>query len=114
MVMSPDGNERWRLEGYLPKDEFQAYLELGLARVAFMEKNWKEAERHYSNVLGQHSDSKFTPEAIYYKGVSRYSASHDSGELAATAQALNERYPGNQWQLRSLPWLKEKTESTTG
>ena len=112
--MNPDGVERWRLEGYLPKNEFQAYLELGLARVAFVRKDWTAAEQHFSAVLDQHRNSKFIPEAIYYKGVSRYSASHDGGELAATAQTFNERYPGNQWQLRLLPWLKEKTESTTG
>lgn len=112
--MDSDGHERWRLEGYLPKDEFQTYLELGLARVAFMKKDWAAAEKHLSTVLDQHPDSKFVPEAIYYKGVCRYSASHDGGELAQTAATLNERFAGNQWQIRSLPWLKEKSESTTG
>jgi outer membrane protein assembly factor BamD (BamD/ComL family) len=112
--MDPEGHERWRLEGYLPKDEFRVYLELGLARVAFMKKDWAAAEQHFSRVLDQHPNSKFVPEAVYYRGVSRYSASHDGGELAATAQILNEKYPGNEWQLRSLPWLREKSESTTG
>jgi outer membrane protein assembly factor BamD (BamD/ComL family) len=112
--MDPNGEERWRLEGYLPKDDFQAYLELGLARVAFMRKDWATAEKHFSNVLERHPNSKFAPEAVYYKGVSRYSASHDGAELAATADTLNQKYMGNEWQLRSLPWLREKTESTTG
>ena len=112
--MDPDGNERWRLEGYLPKDDFQAYLELGLARVAFMKKDWATAERHFDNVLERHPASKFAPEAVYYKGVSRYSASHDGSELASTAVALNEKYSGNEWQLRSLPWLKERSETTSG
>lgn len=112
--MDPEGKERRRLEGYLPKDEFHAFLELGLARVSFMKKDWGAAETHYSKVVDEHPNSKFTPEAIYYKGVSRYSASHDSGELASVARTLNERFPGNQWQLRSIPWLKEKSESTVG
>ena len=112
--MDSEGNERWRLEGYLPKDEFRVYLELGLARVAFMKKDWGAAETHYSKVIDQHPDSKFVPEAIYYKSVCRYSASHDSGELANTASELNEKYPGNQWQLRSVPWLREKSEGTSG
>jgi outer membrane protein assembly factor BamD (BamD/ComL family) len=113
-VLDPQGEERWRLEGYLPKDEFQAYLELGLARVAFMKKDWAAAEKHFSNVLEQHADSKFVPEATYYKGVTRYSVSHDSSELATTASTLNERFPGNEWQLRSLPWLKEKGDTASG
>jgi thioredoxin family protein len=114
MVMDPDGHERWRLEGYLPKEEFQTYLELGLARVAFMKKDWSAAEHHFSTVLDQHPNSKFVPVAVYYKGVSRYSASHDGGELAQTAATLSEKFPGNEWQLRSQPWLREKSESTTG
>jgi len=40
IILDWKGNERFRMEGYLPKDEFRAQLELGLARVAFMNKNW--------------------------------------------------------------------------
>jgi len=112
--MDPEGHERKRLEGYLPKDEFQTFLELGLARVAFMKKDWAAAESHLTNIVDKHSASKFVPEAIYYRGVSRYSSSHDSGELAQTASTLSEKFAGNEWQLRSLPWLKEKSESTSG
>ena len=114
LIMDPEGKERFRLEGYLPKDEFGAFLELGLARVAFMRKDWATAEAYYSKILDEDPSSKFVPEAVYYKGVSRYSASHESAELANTATILSERFPGNQWQLRSLPWLKEKSESTAG
>jgi outer membrane protein assembly factor BamD (BamD/ComL family) len=112
--MDAEGNERRRLEGYLPRDEFQAYLEIGLARVAFMQKDWATAETHYASVLDKFPNSKFAPEAIYYKGVSRYSSTHDSGELATTASVLNEKFAGNEWQLRSIPWLREKSESTSG
>ena len=45
LIFDPKGVERSRLEGYLPKDEFRAWLELGLARVAFMSKAWAEAEK---------------------------------------------------------------------
>jgi hypothetical protein len=114
IVMDAEGNERWRLEGYLPKDEFHAHLEMGLARVAFMKKDWADAERRYGDIVGRHPDSAYASEAVYYKGVSRYSASHDGGDLANTADELSERFPGSEWQLRSIPWLKEKSESTTG
>jgi hypothetical protein len=112
--MDPEGEERSRLEGYLPRDEFAAWLEMGLARVAFMKKDWADTESHLDNVLNAHSNSTFVPEAIYYKGVSRYSSSHDSTELAKTANYLNEEFPGHEWQLRSIPWLKEKSEPTSG
>jgi hypothetical protein len=105
--MDPNGEERWRLEGYLPKDEFGAWLEMGLARVAFMNKDWATAETRLNDVLNDNPDSKFAPEAIYYKGVSRYSAVHEATELANTAVVLKDKYPGNEWQLRSIPWLSE-------
>jgi outer membrane protein assembly factor BamD (BamD/ComL family) len=114
LILDSDGSERWRLEGYLPKDEFHAFLELGLARVGFMKKDWATAEKHFSNVLENHPDSKFASQAVYYRGVSRYSASHAHQELANTAAALNEKYNGDEWQMRSLPWLREKGESTSG
>jgi hypothetical protein len=75
MVMDSAGNERWRLEGYLPKNDFEAFLELGLARVAFMKKDWVTAEQHFSRVAD--SGSIYAAEGVYYAGVSRYSHSHD-------------------------------------
>jgi hypothetical protein len=69
--MDPEGKERWRLEGYLPKDEFRAFLEMGLARVGFMRKNFADAETRYSGVVQNHPDSKYAPEALYWQGVSR-------------------------------------------
>ena len=114
MVMDSEGNERFRLEGYLPKDEFNAWLELGLARVAFMEKDWATAQKHFENVLTQFPDSKFAPQATYFRGVSKYSASHDGTDLANTASELSEKFSGTEWQLRSIPWLTEKSESKAG
>ena len=114
VVMDADDKERWRLEGYLPKDDFRTFLEMGLARVAFIKKGWADAERRYTAVIDNQPDSYYAPQAVYYRGVSRYSASHDAAELAKTGKVLTEQYPGNEWQLRSIPWLHEKSETTTG
>ena len=102
--MDPEGEERWRLEGYLSRDEFRADLEMGLARVAFMKKDWADAERRYADILERYPNSKFAPEAIYYKGVSRYSASHDGADLAAVAKTFDEKYQDTPWAMRSRPW----------
>lgn len=40
IVLSPEGKERRRTEGYLPKEEFHPQLEMGRARVALMRKRW--------------------------------------------------------------------------
>ncbi len=105
--MDRDGEERWRLEGYLPKEEFRADLEMGLGRVAFMKKDWAEAEQRFNAVAENYPDSKFVAQAVYYRGVSRYSASHDGAELGNTARALADKFPGTEWQLRSLPWAAD-------
>ncbi len=104
LILDADGEERWRLEGYLPKEEFRANIEMGLGRVAFMKKDWAAAEQHFNAVAENNADSKFAAQAVYYRGVSRYSASHDGAELGNTAKALAEKYEGTEWQLRSIPW----------
>jgi len=93
LVMDSEDKERWRLEGYLPKDEFRAFLEMGLARIAFVKKNWADAEHRYAAVIENFPSSFYAPQAIYYRGVSRYSASYDHSELANTGALLTERYP---------------------
>jgi hypothetical protein len=105
LVLDPAGKERSRLEGYLPKEEFIVHLKIGLARLALSRKDWTNAAERYENVVTAHPDSKFAPQAIYYRGVSRYSGSHDHNDLGNTAAELKEKYEGNEWQLRSIPWL---------
>lgn len=78
---------------------------MGLARTALSRKDWPEAERRFDNVVNDHPNSKYAPQAIYYRGVSRYSASHDHHDLGNTATELKEKHEGNEWQLRSIPWL---------
>lgn len=80
---------------------------MGLARLALAKKDWAEAERRYNDVVEEHSNSAYAAQAVYYRGVSRYSVSHDSADLSNTAAVLQENYEGDQWQLRSIPWLKE-------
>ena len=80
---------------------------MGLARLALVKKKWAEAERRYNDVAENYPNSKYAPQAVYYRGVSRYSVSHESSDLGNTAITLKERYEGDQWQLRSIPWMKE-------
>jgi hypothetical protein len=105
LIMDPDGNERWRLEGYLSKNEFRVNLEMGLARVAYIKKDLADAERRYGDIVERYPDSKFAPEAVYWKGVSRYSQSHDHNALGDVAATFTEKYKDSIWAEKSLPWL---------
>ena len=104
LILEPEGKERWRLEGYLPKEEFRANLGMGLARVAVMRKDWTDAEGRYTAVIKRFPDSKFTPEAVYWQGVSRYSATSDHNALGDVAGTFTEKYQDSISALKSIPW----------
>jgi TolA-binding protein len=105
IILDPNGKERFRIEGYLPKDEFRAQLELALARVAFMSKNWADAERRYTEVLERYPESKAAPEALYWKGVSHYKATNDHTVLGELPGQFQEKYPDSEWSLKTAAWV---------
>ena len=105
IILDPNGKERFRIEGYLPKDEFRAQLELALARVAFMSKNWADAERRYAEVLERYPQSKSAPEALYWKGVSHYKATNDHTVLGELPGMFQEKYPDGIWALKTAAWV---------
>lgn len=104
LILEAKGIERERNEGYLPNAEFRARLEMGLARIAFMHKQWGEAERRYDEVAGRYSNTTAAPEAIYWRGVSRYKATNDHAALNQVADELKEKFQGSVWTLKSSIW----------
>ena len=107
LICDSKGTERYRIEGYLPKDEFDAQLEMALARIAFKEKKWSDAERIYSRVLEKYPNTSSAPEAHYWKVAARFQATHDHTVFGPAAQELQERWPQSVWAKKALPWLKE-------
>jgi hypothetical protein len=104
LVLDANGMERLRIEGYLPKTEFRAQLEMGLARVAFMQKQWADAERRYAEVVERYPDSKVAPEALYWRGVSHYKRTNDHTVLGETANTFAEKYQDSVWALKASVW----------
>jgi len=104
IILDPNGKERFRIEGYLPKDEFRAQLELGLARVAFMSKDFADAERRFSEVVARYPESKAAPEALYWKGVSHYKTTNDHTVLGEMPGQFQENYPDSIWAAKTAAW----------
>ena len=102
--MDSDGKERWRIEGYLPKDEFRAQLEMGLARIAFMHKQWADAEQRYAGIIERYLDTAAAPEAVYWMGVSQYKRTNDHTVLGRVAEQLNQKYPESAWAKKASVW----------
>jgi TolA-binding protein len=102
--MNPSGEERWRIEGYLPKNEFRSQLEIGLARISFMDKQWVDAEQGYAQVIERYPETAAAPEAVYWRGVSRYKRTNDHTVLGGVAKELGERYPQSVWAQKASVW----------
>jgi TolA-binding protein len=104
--MDENGVERVRNEGYLPREEFRTWLENTLGRLAFMHKEWGEAEKRYSEVVAKNPNTHAAPEAIYWRGVSRYKASQNHAVLEQVAKELKEKYPDSIWTIRASAWAE--------
>lgn len=104
IVMDANGVERARLEGYLSRIEFRAWLEMGLARLAFMKKRWEEAEAKYSEVVERYADTSLAPEAVYWRGVCQYKRTNDHTVLGQVPEQLNARYKDSVWALKASVW----------
>ena len=104
LIFDADGAERHRIEGYLPNAEFRAQLELGLARVAFMHKQWVDAERRYGEIVRNYPDSATAPEALYWQGVSRYKGTNDHAALGELAQRFKKKYQDSIWSEKASVW----------
>lgn len=105
LIMDTNGIERVRNEGYLPKTEFRAWLEMGLARLAFIRKAWDESERRYDQVTTRFPKSWSAPEAVYWRGVSRYKK-NDRASLGETAAVLKQNYPESLWAQKASVWTR--------
>ena len=106
LLFDSEGKERVRLEGYLTNSDFVAALTSGLGRIAFVHKKFTDAERCYDDVVTRFGQSHFGPEAMYWRGVARYSATHDHAALQKAAKELASTYPSSVWASKATPWLR--------
>jgi TolA-binding protein len=104
LILDSDGEERHRIEGFLPKDDFLSQLELGLAKAAFQRQNYAEAERLYRELVETFPSTDAAPEALYWAGVAKYKGTGDPSALAATTAAFRERYQGSTWAKKASVW----------
>ena len=106
LLLDPAGQERHRIEGFLPADDFLAQITLGLAHSAFARGEFAEAERWYREVVEKYAPTEAAPEALYWAGVSRYKGTGDASALAETADQFSRRYQGTSWAKKASVWAK--------
>jgi hypothetical protein len=96
--------ERHRIEGFLPVDDFLAQLAFGMARVAFSGGRFDDAERRFRAIVDDYPSTDAAPESLYWAGVSRYKGTNDASALAETARHFRERYQDSSWAKKSSVW----------
>ena len=104
LLVDKNGQERHRIEGFLPADDFLAQLALGRAHAAFAAGNHAEAAKLFDEVVATYSSTEAAPEAQYWAGVSRYKASGDPAVLKETARKFRERYQDTSWAKKASVW----------
>lgn len=105
LALDSDGIEHYRIEGFLPADDFLAQLMLGSARMAFDAGQWAEAERRYREIVEKLPNTDAAAEALYWAGVAPYKATGNPASLKATAQAFRQRYRDTSWAKKASVWI---------
>jgi hypothetical protein len=103
LVIDSKGEERHRVEGFLPADDLIAQLALGLGHADFEHGRFAEAQRRFES-LTNHTSPDIAAEALYWAGVARYKATGDAAALGETAREFDHRYTGTSWAKKASVW----------
>jgi TolA-binding protein len=104
LVVDAKGEERHRIEGFLPADDFLAQLALGAAHAAFAAGDFAGAARMFDDIVSKYPSTDAAPEAQYWAGVSRYKATGDASALKETARRFTERFQDTSWAKKASVW----------
>ena len=104
LQLDSNGEEQWRMEGFLPLDDFLGQLMLGRAHMDFKQEKCAEAEKRFREIVEKLPNTDAAPEALYWAGVSKYKASNDPAALKETTKAFSERYKDSSWAKKASIW----------
>ena len=104
LIVDANGQERHRVEGFLPVDDFIPQLQLGAAHTAFANGDYQTAALLFDQILKEHPSNDAAAEAQYWAGVSRYKAPGDAGALKETARQFSERFQASSWAKKASVW----------
>lgn len=86
-----------RRNGFMPPEEFSAWLRIALGDRALTRGRYDEAAAWFNEAGRQFAQSAFTPRALYWEGVARYKQSGDHTALYQPWVELVKRYPDSAW-----------------
>lgn len=98
------GREHQRTVGFLPPADMIGSVLLGMGKVCLDNGQFNEAVIQFNTLLNGCPKSAAAPEAVYLRGVARFSASHDPAALKDIYQQLSSQYPESEWTRRAEPF----------
>jgi tetratricopeptide (TPR) repeat protein len=101
VIADDQGKVHYRVEGYLPPEDFVAYLSLGIGKYWLNRKQFAQAKERFDEVARRHARTDAGAEALYWLGVSQYRLSHDPAQLRPSWQRLAQEYPDSEWTKRT-------------
>lgn len=79
-----------------------AVILLGVAKTRYDLGRYDSSIEILDQLLEEHSTSKAAPEAIFLRGLCRYTSTHDFGHLKEAYEQLALAFPKNEWTMRAF------------
>jgi tetratricopeptide (TPR) repeat protein len=99
-ILTGDGDELYRWNGYLPPAEFAAQLLAALAQARLRLREFDAAIALYEETLKLFPTSICAPEAQYFLAVANYRKSGEASDLLRGWHRLEGRYPLTEWTVK--------------
>jgi hypothetical protein len=101
VVADDRGRVHYRVEGYLPPDDFIAHLSLGAGKFLLNREEFAGAADRFDEVARRHAGTDAGAEALYWLAVARYKTAHDPAQLRAGWDRLTRDYRDSEWARRA-------------
>lgn len=104
VVLDAESFEHSRSLGFLSPPELLAWLDFSKALVSYRAKNLAQAVELFDRVIQQFPLSHVTPEAVWFRGISRFQLEGDPAVLKATYQELEQKHSQSIWVEKASAW----------
>ena len=104
IILDHDGGEHHRTTGFLSAEELIPSLLLGIGKSHFEQAEFTDAISDLDRLLKDYPESASAPEAIYFRGVTRYKATQQAEPLKEAYEKLQADYPLSEWAKRAAPY----------
>jgi thioredoxin-related protein len=101
VVADETGKSYYRIEGFLPAEDFMAQLALGLGRYRLERHEYPQARHHFEEVVQRHKGTDAGAQALYWLGVANYKNTKDPTQLRPSWDKLIKEYPNSEWAKRA-------------